>query len=352
MKQQYLIRSGALAGFEHQVKSLNGDPEPLLAQCGLSSEALWNPDTMIAFSALVELLELAAEQLSCPDFGLKLGFNQSAEALGSLGILILHCHTIREALTGAQRYMAVHSQAEYWRLEETEQLAFVERFSVSQDISHARQFKELSFAVCLKLVKTLIKGNVKLERLELAHSPISDVSSYKKLFGCDVLFNQERDRIVVQRHVLDYEIMRLSTANKQLLETHLSNTLKQYDDDIERQITTIILQTLGIQEMSLDNVAHLLHVNKRTLQRRLKAHNLSFKHILKDVRIKTACWHLEASTMGITLLSEVLGYNDVSAFSKAFKAETGASPLQWRQQKRAKTQHSSPTHSNTQPDSP
>lgn len=337
MKQHYLIRSGALSGFEHQVKALNGDPDSLLAQCGLSSENLSHPDTMIAFSALVQLLELAADQLNCPDFGLKLGISQSAEALGSLGILILHCRTIREALTGAQRFMAVHSQAEYWRLQESEHLAFVERFSVSQDVSHARQFKELSFAVCLKLVKTLIKGKVKLERLELAHAPISDVSSYKKLFGCDVLFNQEHDRIVAQRHVLDYEILTLSTANKQLLEAHLSNTLKQYDDDIERQITTIILQTLGIQEMSLDNVANLLQLNKRTLQRRLKAQDLSFKHILRDVRIKTACWHLEASTMDITLLSETLGYNDVSAFSKAFKAETGASPLQWRQLKKAKT---------------
>ena len=112
--------------------------------------------------------------------------------------------------------------------------------------------------------------------------------------------------------------------------------LSQYGDDIERQITTIILQTLGIQGMNLENVARLLNTNKRTLQRKLKAKHLSFKSILKEVRIKTAYWHLAASSMDITLLSEILGYSDISAFSKAFRQEAGLSPLQWRKLKQSK----------------
>jgi AraC-like DNA-binding protein len=335
VKQDYLIRSGALDGFEQLVKDLNGDPETLLDKCGLSSQDLKAPDTMIPFNIMVELLELSASQLDKPDFGLTLGIQQDVDALGNLGLLMLHCTNVREALTSTQRYIAAHSQAEYWRLIELGDLAYLERFSVSQEVSHARQFKELSFGVCLKLMKTIIKGSVVMERLEFAHAPISDIAVYKRLFGCDVLFNQEHDRLVVKRHYLDYEIETLSTDNKQRLELGLLNALSQYGDDIERQITAIILQSLGGQTLNLESVAKLLNMNKRTLQRRLKVNQLSFKSILSNVRLKTACWHLEASSMDITLLSEILGYSDISAFSKAFKQETGLAPLKWRQLKQS-----------------
>ena len=330
-----MIRSGALDGFEQLVKDLNGDPETLLDKCGLSSQDLKAPDTMIPFNIMVELLELSASQLDKPDFGLTLGIQQDVDALGNLGLLMLHCTNVREALTSTQRYIAAHSQAEYWRLIELGDLAYLERFSVSQEVSHARQFKELSFGVCLKLMKTIIKGSVVMERLEFAHAPISDIAVYKRLFGCDVLFNQEHDRLVVKRHYLDYEIETLSTDNKQRLEQGLLTTLSQYGDDIERQITAIILQSLGGQTLNLESVAKLLNMNKRTLQRRLKVNQLSFKSILSNVRLKTACWHLEASSMDITLLSEILGYSDISAFSKAFKQETGLAPLKWRQLKQS-----------------
>lgn len=336
MNQQYLIRSGALAGFEQQVKALNGDPAILLAACGLNSRDLNAPDTIIPFNVMVELLELSAERLNCPDFGLTLGMSQSIHALGSLGLLMQHCSNVREVLTSTQRYIAVHSQAEYWRLHEEGEFAFVERFSVSQDVSHARQFKELSFGVCVKLIKTLIKGSVLIAQLEFAHAPISKISAYKRLFGCEVLFNQEHDRLVIKSHYLNYPMVSLATDSKYSLEQGLSTELSQYGEDLQRQITTIILQTLGIQGMSLENIARLLNTNKRTLQRKLNAHKLSFKTILSEVRTKTACWHLEASSMDITLLSEILGYSDISAFSKAFRQKTGSSPLKWRKLKQSK----------------
>jgi AraC-like DNA-binding protein len=337
MKQQYLIRSGALTGYERHVKSLNGDSSSLLAACGLTKQDLSEPDTMIPFNVMVRLLELSAEQLNCPDFGLTLGMSQNIHALGSLGLLMQHCKNARELITSTQRFIAVHSQAEYWRLHEEGEFAFIERFSVSQDVSHARQIKELSFGVCIKLIKTLIKGSIIIEQLEFAHAPISNASAYKRLLGCKVLFNQEYDRLVIKRQYLNYEMENLTTDNKHALELGLTAVLSQYGDDMERQITTIILQTLSIQGMSLDNIALLLNTNKRTLQRKLKANNLSFKSILSEVRLKTACWHLEASSMDITLLSEILGYSDISAFSKAFRHKTGSSPLQWRKLKRQKS---------------
>jgi AraC-like DNA-binding protein len=334
VNHQYLIKSNALAGYTHLVRVLGGNPEELVNACNLSKSDLQTQDNFIPFSSMVELLEHSAEKLNAPDFGLQLGQSQGIEALGNLGLLIGNCNNVREALKTAQHYMAVHSQAEYWRFKEMGQLACIERFSVMPPLSHVRQIKELSFATGFTLLKTLINQAVKLDRVEFAHAPISELSVYKKHFGCEVLFNQEYDRILLPLHYLDSAIWKITLEDNKQLESQLANQLAENDHDIERQITIIILQIIGSQEISIDVIADILKTHKRTLQRRLKAKGLSFSTILKEIRVNTACWHLEASTIDITLLGEILGYSDVSAFSRAFKKETLLSPLQWRKEKR------------------
>ncbi|WP_028766346.1 AraC family transcriptional regulator [Shewanella fidelis] len=330
MKQDYLIRSASLSGFSSLVTELGGDTHNLLLQCELRPRDLSNPDNMIAFASMINLLELASNELNCQDFGLRLAAKQGLEMLGSVGLIIQASHTVREALVNAQRYMMLHSYGEYWMLREFEQSIFIERYQIYQDISYAKQYKELSFGVCAGLVKTLIGQPLQLERLEFAHVQISDSSVYRKYFECPVVFNQENDRLILDSSYLEQPLLPNSYQDKQQVKFYLDQLISQFGGDIERKVKTLILQTMGLHDANIDQVATMLNMNRRTLQRRLASEGLTFKQLLTDVRMSTACWYLQSSQLDITLLSEVLGYSDVSAFSKAFKQVVGVSPLKWR----------------------
>ena len=331
-KNQYLVRSAALSGFTDLVESLNGDVDALLKKSNLSKEDFKTPDAMIPYSAMVMLLEVSAKTLNVNNFALRLAATQNFQMLGPLGLLLQTSNTPREAFILVQRYMAIHNYGENWRLKTLSGLAIIERQEVYHSVNHARQNKELSIAVFFHFIKLLIGPHVKIKRIEFAHAPLSQTSYYRQLFECEVVFNQEQDRILLNSHYLDQPIQTVTSTSKQTLESYVAGIMNQYDDDIERQIKSLILQTLGLQQHNIDNIAAMLNIHKRTLQRRLAESQLNFKTILSDVRMNTACWHLKASTMDITLLSEMLGYSDVSAFSRAFKSRKGCSPLQWRQQ--------------------
>ena len=330
MKQEYLIRSGALMGFGDLVKDLGGNSNSLLAKVNLNAHQLVDGDNMIPFEAMVMLLEHAARDLNCPSFGLQLSTHQNLQALGNIGLLMKNCLTARDAIQCAQRYMALHSPAEYWNLVEEEQFSYINRFEHFHSIGHARQYKELSFGVCLRLSHLLIGENFKGHRLEFSHKPISSLKYYRQFFSMDVSFNQEQNRIILDSHYLSRPIADVNQKIRQQVEGSLSQLLALHGDDIERQVRTLILQTMSIKENTLDNIASQLHMNKRTLQRKLKDKSLKFKTLLNEIRIDTACWHLQASNMDITLLSEILGYRDISAFSRAFKSQMHCSALQWR----------------------
>ncbi len=333
MGSKYLIRSGALMGFEALVTELSGNSTEILKAVNLAPEDLADGDHMIPFNSMVMLLEHAAHALSCPSFGLKLSAKQDLQVLGSLGLLLKNCLTIKDAMVTAQRYLALHSPAEYWHFIEEGNFIYINRIEHFHGVTHARQYKELSFGVCFRLIHALVGNTFKGHRLEFSHKPISEKITYRQFFSLDVNFNQESDRLIIDRKFL---FIPISDINKQLhnqVDNYLSQLLAIHGNDIERQVRTLILQTMGIQEHSIDNIANLLHLHKRTLQRKLKDKGLSFKTMLNEIRISTACWHLEASNMDITLLSEVLGYSDISAFSRAFRTQMNCSAIQWRKQK-------------------
>jgi AraC-like DNA-binding protein len=71
-------------------------------------------------------------------------------------------------------------------------------------------------------------------------------------------------------------------------------------------------------------------MQRRTLSRRLQAEGATFEGILDEIRSQAAREFLRHTEMSIAQISSVVGYADVSAFTRAFRRWTGATPAQWR----------------------
>jgi len=73
-------------------------------------------------------------------------------------------------------------------------------------------------------------------------------------------------------------------------------------------------------------VARQLGVSQRTLARRLAAEGLTFAGVLRSLRSDLANCHLTDEGLSISQIAWMLGYQDVSAFTHAFKRWTGKAP--------------------------
>jgi AraC-like DNA-binding protein len=62
----------------------------------------------------------------------------------------------------------------------------------------------------------------------------------------------------------------------------------------------------------------------------LRSEGLKFKQLVHQVKMDSAGWQVQASSMPLTLLADVLGYADQAAFCKAFRNHYGQSPSRWR----------------------
>ncbi|SDJ94347.1 AraC family transcriptional regulator [Microbulbifer yueqingensis] len=334
MKPVYEIRSGALAGFNQLVPHLGGDPASLLARVGLPQDCMRRPDLLVPVATLCQLLNICADELQCQDFGLRLASMQGMRMLGAVGQL-LGDTDLEAALAVTQRYMALHNQAEHWRMRVEGDLLVAERYDHFQGPVDARQYRELSMAACYRLMQDLAGMDVRPRTVMFRQEePAAEPHRYREFFYTEVLFGQERDCLVFDAEVARRPVCPPSPSLLRYFEDFTRQLLSEHRDSVAEQVRTLILQTLGAQRHSLAQVARLMGVPARTLQRRLSAEKTSFKQLVQDARMQTARWHLCSSSIDINLLSATLGYTDISAFSKAFRAIHGKSPLQWRKQQR------------------
>ena len=132
--------------------------------------------------------------------------------------------------------------------------------------------------------------------------------------------------------ILDNPIREANPQLHQVLDQHLKNLQLNFADDYCGQIRHLITQALTTGDCSIDRVASFLAVNKRTLQRQLKAQNTSYKDLLEEVRFNIARRYLRESCGSLTALADMLCYSELSAFSNAFRQCHGTSPRQWKRQ--------------------
>ena len=100
MPSTAFLRIRSLTGFIPLVRELGGDPVALLAQCNISPDRIENSDDVVPHAAQIRLLEMTAEAVQCPDFGLRLARRQNIDMLGPLAIIGRNSPTVREAVLG------------------------------------------------------------------------------------------------------------------------------------------------------------------------------------------------------------------------------------------------------------
>lgn len=202
-----MIRAASLRGFASLVEDLGGDPDRLLERFALSRELTASDDELIPIDAHDSMLDTAAVELHCPDFGLRLAVIQDLSILGPLAPAIQESSTVAEALKCASRFLFVHSPALEVDVEpDPYGRRGVVALSYCKDLresAYSRQGIELGLGLFFRIAELLVGGRIGLRSVEIPHRPLSPVRRYTDFFGSDVKFGRPVAAICVDRRVLD-----------------------------------------------------------------------------------------------------------------------------------------------------
>jgi len=122
----------------------------------------------------------------------------------------------------------------------------------------------------------------------------------------------------------------LPTTNAVLLRVN-EQVLTDYLARLERSEVTVQVQAKLIQLLPSGKVeegfiARALNLSLRSLQRKLEERGVTFRKLLDDTRQQLAEQYLKDSTLSVSEIAYLLGFAEVSSFSRAFKRWTGRAP--------------------------
>jgi AraC-like DNA-binding protein len=95
-------------------------------------------------------------------------------------------------------------------------------------------------------------------------------------------------------------------------------------------VAALVVPTVGNAEVDLDLIAGRLNVSRRTLQQRLSAEGATFRDISLRVRMSRARQLIAERGSTIAQVALAVGYSDQAHFTRAFKAQTGLTPQEYR----------------------
>ncbi len=85
-------------------------------------------------------------------------------------------------------------------------------------------------------------------------------------------------------------------------------------------------------------VARALAMDESTLRRRLAREGASFRAIVQDVRYEVARQLIGESELTLAEVAAVLGFCELSVFTRAFRRWSGVTPSQWRKEHSSTTE--------------
>ncbi len=315
-------------------------PSKVLRRAHLSQELLKEPRFLLTTEEAFAFARAIAEVSGNPAIGLTLGTVPRTQHFNPAGIAALSSETLGEAMAQVGRYKQLTCPEELVQHKADGEWTLRFRYLMT-DQPEPPVLIQAGFAYLLSIARHGTENrNFSPLRLELTDSN-APVKQIKQLFGCPVVAGAQHNVMVLRDADSGLPFV---TCNAELLEM----LVPQLDDELNAGRNTesfVDRVRLAIQEKltgrrpAVEDIADVLRVSPRTLQRRLQDDGYSFQRVLEEARRQLARHYLAHSHFDLNDAAFLLGYNDAGSFVRAFRAWEGVPPARWREEQRSSAIH-------------
>ena len=322
-----LIRSSLLSGFPALVKDLGGSLDEILEQVDLTLEQIEQPTLLITFEKQIRLLQVAAASCRIEQIGLELAKRQDMAVFGALNLLVMNCNSVLSGLQLFGKHLHYSVQAVELEIREQHDLGYLIVDTPFEFATASNQFWDHAVALAYTMIRMLCGDSWTPRSVYLTRPEPQDPGCYSRYFRSPVAFNSEFSGIIFERKVLAQPISQSMSSVPYQLRVYLR---KNFEGDFLEQVRRVINSLLSTQACTAKTVADCLGISSRTLQRKLQSEKTSFQQQLDKIRTELAISYLQEPQFRLTDISELLGFSELSVFSRAFKGWFGVTPSQWR----------------------
>jgi len=306
----------------------------MLNQLNLSRNALTHPENTIPVEAAARLLDMCAARTGRQHFGLLAGQKVLPPSLGMIGLLMLHSASVGSALRGLMLTLHLNGRAVVPSLVESDGAAALSLSLFDRYTSEASQVADFTIAVACNLMRALCGPRWVPGEVQFAHRPPVDRRPYRRFFRAPLRFDSDRTALVFPSAWLARRVPGANPEMRKVLQHGIAAALSQQHLDLSTKVRRALFALIIQDDVSVDGVATMVGLHRRTLNRRLEEQGTTIAKMLSEVRFQLARQLLSDTALPFVEIAAALNYTDASTFTRAFRSWTGTTPSAWRSGKR------------------
>ncbi|AHI28126.1 AraC family transcriptional regulator [Marinobacter similis] len=311
------------------VERWNVPMEDLLGHEGLAIEDLLRSGFRLPRDCFARLIKQAISLTGEPGIGFLMGLQMKVSCHGVIGQAAMVARTLGAALDIAIAYFKMPSSDLELRLDPHGQhvrLALVEldeRYRLGEVGAMFLLTGFAAMAEALTGTRLRGKGVVRFARP-------SYMSRFDHLMVGPLTFEGGFNGFIFERSILDLPLVMSDPVAARVAREQCKEELGRLGGGrtLVQQVRDLVFDE-GMGFASIEEVAAKLNVTPRTLQRRLRAEDMVFRELVESMRQQHAMRLLAVGQKSIGQVSDLLGYSDVTNFSRAFRRWTGRSPREY-----------------------
>jgi AraC-like DNA-binding protein len=316
---------------------------PLLRRAGLSEHDLTLAEIdgnltshRVAAIAQVKFLDYAAEAMNDSAFGLHLVEQTDPRDAGIYFYIASAAKDIDEALALYARYFRIVNEAVRLKLTRSPNGAAVEIEFIGLPRHLARQTAEFGMAALLKGLRVIAGRNIHPTQVSFAHIRSSAAREFERFYRCPVEFGASCDRFAFSNDVLAIPLLSADPKLLKALEPFCDMAAKERKTaagTLRAAVENEVEKLLPHGKAKKETVAKAVALSMRTFSRRLAEEGATYEEIVDQLRRSLALQYLKESSMSVSQIAWLLGYEGSTSFNHAFRRWTGHSPSATRNQK-------------------
>jgi AraC-like DNA-binding protein len=305
---------------------------PLLRRAGLTPEAIADPEERLSVRSQIKFLDEAATALKDDCLGFTLAREFDPREIGLLYYVMASSQTLGDGLRRVARYSQITNEAIVVRYQEGNRLLINLTYSGVPRHSDRHQIEFCMFGV-LRVCRMLTGQKLVPQHFSIAHHRSGGTPEMARFVGTKVEFGADRDEFALNLDARELLLIHADTHLNDLLLKYCEAALadrKGNPSELRTRVENAISSLLPHGRVIVRDVARSLGMSERTLARNLSDEGLNFTEVLQQLRRDLAVRYLNDRKLHVSKIAWLIGFNEVSAFTHAFKRWTGKTPREMR----------------------
>ncbi|MDQ3264150.1 MAG: AraC family transcriptional regulator [Myxococcota bacterium] len=325
-----ILRESRIAElFLARVRTAGLDVAPLLQRFQLPPAVGAGEPILLPLSTFWELSEAVAETIGDPELGATTALGAGRGAYGLWEYVGRNAGTLGEALERFVRHRSLSDPNLKYSLEVKGREARYCFRVPGQRLGLGRHGNEFSLVMVKHLACDYVRSELTLRRAWFSHPRPARIDALTSAFGFEPVFDAGENGMAFDAALLELPVASADPALHSLLTRQLEARLTS----AAPPANFVALVEARVQETlqqggrpAVERIAEQLHMSGRTLQRRLTEHGTSFSAVIDEARKRVACVAVAENKLSLSEIAFLLGYSDVTPFTRAFKRWTGGTP--------------------------